>query len=154
MATPVSSITIELALSIIAIFVSILSFIWGVLKYGIRLENRLTRLETKMELWWNTVADQVKGILQQPVHFRKDDLLDRFPCISDEELLELKNIIMIELMELKKTKDPKSVAYAIWKARVELECLERSEFFSDRHIFSKFKRICDACSSYLLGREK
>jgi hypothetical protein len=151
MATPVSSITVELALSIIAIFVSILSSIWGVLKYGIKLENRLTRLETKTELWWNTVADQVKGVLQQPIHFRKDDLLDRFPCISNQELVELKDIIISEITELKKTKDPKVASYAIWKARVELECLDRSGKFV--HVESYFSKFCGYCSN-LLWRTK
>lgn len=150
MATPVSSITVELALSVIAIFVSIISSIWGVLKYGIKLENRLTRLETKTELWWSTVAEQVKGVLQQPTHFRKDDLLDRFPCISNEELLELKNIIVTEITELKKTKDPKVASYAIWKARVELECLDRVGL--RKEVKSTFYKFCDYCS--MLWRTK
>jgi hypothetical protein len=150
MATPVSSITVELALSIVAIFISILSSIWGVLKYGIRMENRLTRLETKTELWWNTVADQVKGVLQQPTHFRKDDLLDRFPNIINQELVELKDIIVSELTELKKTKDPKVASYAIWKARVELECLDR--YGKSTKVESLLSRFCDYCS--LLWRTK
>ena len=150
MSVPMGSITVELILSLFAILMSVLSFIWGVLKYGIRLENRLTRLETKMELWWNTVAEQVKGVLQQPTHFRKDDLLDRFPVITNKELLELKEIIVVELKELKKTKDPKVASYAIWRARVELECLDRTGLLKEKK--STFYKIWDYCSLLCGGK--
>jgi len=151
MATPVSSVSAELIVSIVAIVISVLSFIWGLVKYGITLENRLTKIETKTELWWNTVADQMKQLVQQPIHYRKDDLLDRFPNISNSELNELKEILIFEIKDLKERKDPIAAAYAIWRARVEVECLERSGILNKG--WRVFNRVCDMCSLPFLKKE-
>jgi hypothetical protein len=153
MSTPVavSSVSLELTLSIIALSITVISGLWGYFKVFLGIERRLVMLETKTELWWNTVADQVKHVIMQPIHFRKDDLLTRFPNITDKELLELKEILTQEVRNLKNQKDPKVAVYAIWRARVELECLNRGKDFKSS-ILSRLSKIREVCGQYLFGK--
>ena len=82
-ATPV---TLELVLSMIAIGMTMISLLWTHFKVLLGIERRLVSIETKTDLWWDVMADQAKKIIKQPIHFRKDDLLDRFPKLDDNEL--------------------------------------------------------------------
>lgn len=89
--------------------------------------NRITKQETKMELFWSAISGAVSSLIKQPVHFRKDELMDRL--VSEklsvleenavEDLLELKTILNDELVTLRETKDPKSLAYALALAYID-----------------------------------
>jgi len=151
---PVVSFSFDSFLSYATAIITIVGGLWAYFKLYLGIERRLVRLETKTELWWNTVADQIKNVLMQPVHFRKDDLIMRFPNITNAELKELKDIIITESSELLEKKDPKVAAYAIWRARVELECLERAGIFKRKGFFSCVSHFCGSCGEYILGKGK
>lgn len=89
--------------------------------------NRLTRMETKMELFWNAIGQSMSSLIKQPIHFRKDELMDKLvpenlphlPENTVEELLELKGILKDELVTLREIKDPKSLAYSLAIAYID-----------------------------------
>jgi hypothetical protein len=87
-------------------------------------ESRISRLEVKMELFWNSVGDVVKNLIKQPTHLRKDELMDKLldkrdTNISNIELVELKTILYSELPELKLQKSSQSLAYALALAYID-----------------------------------
>lgn len=87
-------------------------------------DSRLSRLEVKMELFWNAVGDVVKNLIKQPTHLRKDELMDKLldkrdTNISNVELVELKSILHAELPELKIQKSSQSLAYALALAYID-----------------------------------
>lgn len=142
-ATPM---TLELVLSIIAISTTLISMLWTHFKVLLGIERRLVSIETKTDLWWDVMADQARKIIKQPIHFRKDDLLDRFPKLNDDELLELKDIIDTEKHDLEPSKDPKLISYAIWTARIEMECIKRNNKPSIKFV--------NTCKEYFRKKEK
>jgi len=81
----------------------------------VTIDKRITKQEMKMELFWSAVQDNVKDMLKQPVHFRKDDLLDRFKSLNYQELCELKNILTEEKISLfqKESMTPEKKIYLI-----------------------------------------
>jgi hypothetical protein len=85
----------------------------------------LHSLVVKMDLWWTAVEGSVKEMIKQPIHLRKDDLVDRFPNLTDDELCELKDILQFEMIELKAKKDPKVLAYALMTARIDSVIYDR-----------------------------
>jgi hypothetical protein len=143
-ATP---ITLELVLSIIAIAISFFGLLWTQFKVLLGIERRLVSIETKTDLWWDIVSDQARKIIKQPIHFRKDDLLDRFPNLNDDELCELKNIIATEKHELEPSKDPKLISYAIWTARIEMEYMKRD---AEKRTSGRRKVVC-SCKKFIIG---
>jgi hypothetical protein len=96
---------------------------------------KIKRAETQMELFWNAVGGAVSDLIKQPIHFRKDELMDKlFPVngrISEvsimptEELFELKTILQSEISDLKKNKDSKSLAHALALAYIDQTLLHR-----------------------------
>lgn len=115
---------------------TILGFVIMYLKYSFQIETRLVALETKMELFWRSVSPVLKEAMKQPIHYRKDDLIDRFPNISDDELLELQCILLKEVEEYSKTKDFKALAGGMFLSQIEDELN---------------KRRMTTCSSYQSG---
>lgn len=89
--------------------------------------NRITKIETKMELFWNAVGGVMSSLIKQPIHFKKDQLMDKLipenlphlPETTIEELFELKTILNDELVTLRETKDNKSLAYALAIAYID-----------------------------------
>jgi len=63
-------------------------------------DTRITKQEMKMDLFWGAVQETVKDMIKQPIHFRKDDLLDKFPNLKYEEMFELKTTLQIEKTEM------------------------------------------------------
>ena len=85
---------------------------------------KINSAETKMELFWNAVGASVKSLIKQPIHFEKDQLMDKLmehpkPEISKSELYRLKDILNDELVGLQEVKDNKSLAYALALAYIE-----------------------------------
>jgi len=79
-------------------------------------DNRMTKQEMKMDLFWGAVQDTVKDMLKQPIHLRKDNLLDRFPSLSYDELCELKSILAEEkgvLLTMTKQLSPTKKVYLV-----------------------------------------
>jgi hypothetical protein len=89
--------------------------------------NRLVRMETKMEVFWGYVGTAMSSLIKQPIHFRKDELMDKLvpdqlphlPENTVDELLELKEILKDELVTLRQVKDPKTLAYALALAYID-----------------------------------
>jgi len=104
--------------------------------------NRITTMETKMELFWNAVGGVMSSLIKQPIHFRKDELMDKLvgdklPGSSTDELLELRIILEDELVTLREIKDPKSLVYALALAYID-------QILYDRGIVKDKKTIGEA----------
>jgi hypothetical protein len=92
-----------------------------------RLGNtNLAELAARLDIFWTAMEPSIKAIIKQPTHFRKDDLIDRFPNLSVEELCELKDILKDEMQHLTTNKDPKLLAYALMMARVDTVLYENN----------------------------
>jgi hypothetical protein len=69
--------TTEFAISLIAIGLSILSFLYSRFEVQIKMEARLTSLETKMGVFWRVIEEKAVAILHAPIHYERDALLDK-----------------------------------------------------------------------------
>jgi|GEM_PF-6918715 len=93
----------------------------------ILIDNRLTKQETRLEVFWEDILPTLKIVIKQPIHFRKDDLIDRFPDkLSFDETCELKETLRnekIELLEKAKELNQEKKAYllaiALMLARID-----------------------------------
>lgn len=98
-------------------------------RYG-QLADRMKEVETKMELFWDATKETLRGLVKQPIHLRKDELVDKFTDeekdMPAEEILELKQILLTEQVELIKKKDPMALAYNLLLYRVNQELLRRN----------------------------
>lgn len=88
---------------------------------------RMVAIETKMSLFWDAVGGVVKDIIKQPIHFRLDELLEKFPNLTEEEMCELKDILINGMPDLREKKDPKALAYALMLARIDSELYDRKQ---------------------------
>lgn len=82
----------------------------------VTIDNRMTKQEMKMDLFWGAVQDTVKDMLKQPVHLRKDELLDKFPNLDYNELCELRAMLTEEkgvLITMTKQLSPTKKVYLI-----------------------------------------
>jgi hypothetical protein len=81
--------------------------------------ERMTKLETKVDLFWRVVETNVGQLLKSPTHATKDTLLDKLAhrelTIQEAELLRG---ILTDEMQLKGRTDS-VVAYALIIARLE-----------------------------------
>ena len=62
----------------------------------VSIDNRTTKQEMKMDLFWAAVQDTVKNMIKQPVHRVKDELLDKFPNLDYRQLCELRDMLVEE----------------------------------------------------------
>jgi len=91
----------------------------------------LVTAKVKTDLFWGAVESMVRDIIKQPIHFRKDELIDKFPDLSEEEICELKNILEGEIKELRLHKDIKVLAYGLMMARINIVLHERQQICVD-----------------------
>jgi hypothetical protein len=61
---------------------------------------RLSKQEMKMELFWKMIEKEVSGMLHQPTHHGKDELLEKWPNLSLDEIKQLKDILVKEREEM------------------------------------------------------
>ncbi len=87
--------------------------------------HNISDMAAKLDLFWVAMEPALKEVIKQPIHFRKDDLLDRFPNLEDKELCELREILQDEMVDLKAKKDPKVLAYALMTARLDSVLYDR-----------------------------
>ena len=97
-------------------------------------DTRVTKQEMKMDLFWGAVQETVKDMIKQPIHFRKDELLDKFPNLSYEDICELRETLHTEKVELlsnikKLEPDKKSylLAVVLMLARVDGVLVDRGD---------------------------
>lgn len=118
--------------NIISIATSILGFLYLLFGVILEIKTRLTKLETQMEPLWGSGGLMMKAmgaLIKQPIHYRKDDLIDRFlsdpKCLSLDEVQELRCILEEEAPELEKAKNPRIIAYAYYRGLMDREIRER-----------------------------
>ena len=82
-------------------------------------EARMTKLETKVELFWNVVETNVGQLLKSPTHLEKDKLLDKLAHkeLNIEEAETLRSILTDE-MQLAGRQNG-LIAYALIIGRLE-----------------------------------
>lgn len=82
-----------------------------------------------MDLFWSHVQKGMGMLIKQPIHFRKDELIDKFNADNKgptlEELCELRDILYDEMKELEKCKNDRMIAYTLYVAGVEQEIIKR-----------------------------
>jgi flagellar biosynthesis chaperone FliJ len=95
----VSSLTTQVS-SLVAQVGSLTAQVGSLVMQVATLDSRLSKQEAKVDLFWGAVQEAVKNMIKQPIHLRKDDLLDRFPDMSYDEICELKDILIAEKKEM------------------------------------------------------
>lgn len=110
----------EVILPLIAVLVSLAGILGKYYKSISSMKERLTRLETKMELFWKIVENNVGRLLKSPRQPRKDELLDKLSgnSLNREEAAELKEILEREFAK-KGKRSQLSLAYILALGRLE-----------------------------------
>ena len=103
---------------VISVFVSVGGFLWAYFIGLVQLRERLTAVETKIEVFWGVVTDNIKGLLKHPTELRKDELLDKLPKLNEFEAVELKEILKEDLHRANDKTD--KLIYALVLARTEI----------------------------------
>jgi hypothetical protein len=102
----------------VAIGVSVCGLLFQHFAVTAKIQERITRLETKVELFWSSIEKSVAPMLKSyPTNVEKDILLDKMTLgeLSLDEAYHLRTI----LMEEAKIERDKAIAYALALARLE-----------------------------------
>lgn len=106
-------------LPIIAIGISIIGVLYQHFVVMGRFNERLTRLETKVELFWMSIERSIAPLIKSyPTCVDKDVLLDKMS--RRELLLEEAFRLRTILTEEAKRDREKAIAYALYVARLEV----------------------------------
>lgn len=87
-----------------------------------RLGNRITAIETKFNIFWSVIEQQLPKVLIRPTHEEVDELLRRMMdgSMSETERMRLVTALKNELDKGLHTTDPhKALAYVFLLARLE-----------------------------------
>jgi hypothetical protein len=110
---------VSIVVSILGLVIVYFGFIQKQTERVVAQENRLTRIETKVDLFWKAVETNVGQMLKSPTHIEKDLLLDKLAHreldISEAELLRS---ILTDEMQLR-GRDNGVIAYALIIGRLE-----------------------------------
>ncbi len=68
---------ISIAISILGFLLTYFGFIQKQADRAVALENRLTKIEMKTDLFWETVRHAVLPLMKSPTHIEKDTLVDK-----------------------------------------------------------------------------
>lgn len=126
-------------IAVVALLVSVAGLLWQHFGVVLKLKgeisciredlgSRISKVETKVELFWGALGEVVKSMVQQPIHFRKDELMDKLDDpekISTGELVELKGMLTCELRDLTERKDLKAIFYGLALYKVGLILVDR-----------------------------
>jgi len=106
----------------------------------VQMGKDIVRQDERLKIFFAAISPALKDIIKQPHPSakRKDELMDRFPNLTDEEVCELKAILQYEVEEFRKhdtlesrasgewaTLKLKSLAYALQQAAIELSLFDR-----------------------------
>lgn len=113
-------------LSIVSGLVSAATLLVTVFKVYVSQERRITRLETKMELFWDAVSGQAAEMLHHPTTPRKDELLRKLKekTLTISELEELEQVLQCDIVENRGTVKAFYTAFVL--SRVRQLLLDRS----------------------------
>jgi hypothetical protein len=89
------------------------------------IDRRLTRLETKTDLFWGMVEREIPRLLKAPTHLEMDDLLDKMTVskLTKKDAIRLKDILE---KEMDGCNDDKILACTLLLVRVEQIIMEGS----------------------------
>jgi hypothetical protein len=94
-------------------------FIGAIIGIYVNINVRLTRVETKIELWWKCVGENIVSTLKTfPTDIPRDILLDKL-LGSEISLTEAQRLRTILKGELENTDPGKKYAYALALQRLE-----------------------------------
>lgn len=135
----------EILLSLIAIGISILGFLFTYFGWILKLVCRIQALEVKMELFWNRVGEVMRDVIKQPTHLKMDELLDRLAaegsCMSMDDLIDLRAMISQRQREVDR-KDLLQLHFALCLARIDQLLYEKIKPGPFMHFFLKLKNCC------------
>ncbi len=106
-------------LSIGAMILTVIGFLFQQFSVLAGVKERLTALETKMDLFWKAIEGNVIKLLKTyPTEIDKDVLLDKFSRreLSKEEAYQLRTIL---IGEMETTKTNNTLAYVLLIGRLE-----------------------------------
>ena len=112
-------------IAIAALILTIAGFMINYFAVIAGMKERLATLETKMELFWRAIENNVIHLLKSyPTHIRKDILLDKLSCraLNLEEAYELRTILREEMKGL--LNNTNTIAYVLMIARLEQRIYE------------------------------
>lgn len=116
-------------ISIVSVAISAVSLFFVYIKVVKEQEQRLTRLETKMELIWNYVDDNMGKILHSPHTPEIDALIEKMPKVS---LFEAEKLKCLLIPDWEKEKDPqKRKVYGLYLARLDSLIIDKKEKIRD-----------------------
>lgn len=126
------SVSIDaVGISLVAVIISAVTFFFAYVK-GIReQEQRITKLETKMELIWNYVDDNMGKILHSPHTPEIDVLIEKMPPFSNKPLLSLfeaEKLKCLLIPHWEKEKDPyRKKVYGLYLARLDSLIIDKKD---------------------------
>lgn len=95
------------------------------------MREELASLRTKVEPFWGMIEKHLPGMLKQPIHLTMDALLDRYATerekMSTEDLIRLKDELLIAKEQAKAKKDPRMIGYVWMAGIVSSRILERQD---------------------------
>lgn len=127
------SVTIEpIGISILAVVISGVSLFFAYVK-GVKeqeqrlgsVAERITKLETKMELIWNYVDDNMGKILHSPHTPEIDALIEKMPKVTLFEAEKLKCLLIPDWE--KETDQRKKNIYGFYLARLDSLILDKKD---------------------------
>ena len=85
----------ETTIAISAICLTVIGLLFQWFVRDARRDERLTRIETKVDLFWNIVQEKMVDVFHSPDHKIRDNLMDKWKAhnIDLEELIELQKLI-------------------------------------------------------------
>jgi hypothetical protein len=106
-------------LPLASIVISVLGLLITYFGFVLKVSERITKVETKVELFWKVVETNVGQLLKSPTHVEKDMLLDKLAHreLNIKEAEQLRGILTDE-MQLK-GRDNGIIAYALIIGRLE-----------------------------------
>lgn len=109
---------IRLYISLAGLLISICGLLWQHFKTIAGINERLSTMETKIDLFWKAVEKHVVDLLKAPHTKRYDVLLDKLVqgTLTNEEARELKGYLT---NHLKTAKASKRLAMVLLLARIE-----------------------------------
>lgn len=90
------SLTLKDILSIIGTLIALAGVLWRVNMYFQNIQNRLSVIETKVDVWWKSLEENLSDFIHSPHTPYKDSLLE---ALHDDVITSDQVDILINIME-------------------------------------------------------
>lgn len=118
----------SVTLAIVSISLTVMGFLF--LWFGVvsRILQRLTKVETRGDLFWKIVEDKMVEVFHSPEHPRRDELMDRWrdKQLGLEEAIELR-LLVNHAFDLTNGDDPRKMAAALILGKLEQDIVDLEE---------------------------